>query len=52
MEGSPVIVVFFKIPVAKDANVIPLILPTTVASCGPLTSPDKLPVNPAEFPTL
>ena len=36
------LVVFFNKPVANPASDIPLILPTTVEDCVPVTSPDKL----------
>ena len=39
IEGTPVPVVFFKIPDDKPANDMPLILPTTVANGVPVTSP-------------
>ena len=43
MLGIPVEVVFFNKPVDNPASDVPLILPTTVADCVPITSPDKLP---------
>ena len=53
MLGTPVLVVFFRMPVPRPAKDVPLILPTTVAPCVPVTSPAKLPVKePAEPETL
>lgn len=48
--GTPVVVVFFNIPVVSPANDVPLILPTTVADCVPVTSPERLPVNEPDEP--
>ena len=36
---------FFNSPVAKSANLVPLIFPTVVAACVPVTSPAKFPVK-------
>jgi hypothetical protein len=38
IDGTPVVVVFFKIPVAKPAKEVPLIL-TTVSAVDPVASP-------------
>ena len=43
--GTPVVVVFFNIPVANPANDVPLIFPTVVAKLPvpvPVTSPVKV----------
>ena len=50
MDGTPVVVVFFKIPVARPAIEVPFIFPTTVAPCVPVTSPARLPVKEAAEP--
>ena len=50
MLGTPVVVVFINIPVARPAMEVPLICSTTLAPCVPVTSPAKLPVKEAAEP--
>ena len=52
MLGTPVVVVFLRIPVASPAKEVPLILPTTVADWVPVTSPESDPVNEAALPVV
>ena len=52
MLGTPVVVVFLRIPVARPASDVPFILPTTVAPCVPVTSPESAPVNDAAEPVV
>ena len=56
MEGTPVVVVFLRIPVVRPARLVPLSLFTLVAPCVPVTSPASDPVNdpalPVTFPEI
>ena len=52
IDGTPVVVVFFNIPVVNPAKDVPFIFPTTVALCVPVTSPARLPVKEAALPLL
>ena len=45
IEGTPVVVVFFNIPVDNPAIEVPFILPTVVAASVPVTSPASEPVK-------
>jgi hypothetical protein len=58
IDGTPVDVVFFNIPVARPDSAVPFIFPTTVAPCVPVTSPVRDPeklvavVAVAAFPVV
>lgn len=52
MLGTPVVVVFFRMPVVNPASDTPLIFPTTVAPCVPVTSPTRLPVKLPALPVV
>ena len=45
MLGTPVTVVFFRMPVSSPARETRLSLPTTVAAWVPVTSPERLPLK-------